>query len=206
MLLYVKRDSCFIDDICAFCVPPLRLPLLVPLRKHCVDTHLWTIWLKRRAPCCRTRHRSTRCWVISTASILQTCRLERDGVKCSAFRVWCAFRLTGCSFCWLPYRSRHHGCASVRRGWFSTWSRTSRPRYSSRAPWSSGRPGWRTWSPRCSSLTNTGPASPGRLGSSCSSGPSTGLQEKNTAAPTREKVTGLARFSCDGLHVSAARW
>ncbi|CAF99219.1 unnamed protein product [Tetraodon nigroviridis] len=77
----------------------------------------------------------------------------------------------------LGYRSRRPGCASARRGWSSTWSRTSRPRCSSRAPWSSGRPGWRTWSPRCSSRTSTGPVSPERPGSFCSSGPSTGLQK-----------------------------
>lgn len=107
----------------------------------------------------------------------------------------------------LLYRSRHHGCASVRREWFSTWSRTSRPHYSSKALWSSGQPGWRMWSLRCSSLTNTGPASPGQLDSSCSSGPSIGLQNKNGHTEIRLWVCSIVRdktlanaFSC--LHSS----
>lgn len=49
----------------------------MPLRKHCADTHLWTTWLRRRVPCCKTHHRSTRCWVISTVLTLPTYRSEQ---------------------------------------------------------------------------------------------------------------------------------
>lgn len=95
----------------------------------------------------------------------------------SVKRIYFFFVQTISSFSMLMFRNRHRGCASVRREWFSTWSRTSRPHYSSKALWSSGQPGWRMWSLRCSSLTSTGPASRGQLDSSCSSGPSIGLQK-----------------------------
>lgn len=54
-----------------------RLPLLVPLRKHCADTHLWTTWLRRHVLFCKTRHRSTRCWVILIVLTLPMYRSEQ---------------------------------------------------------------------------------------------------------------------------------
>lgn len=68
-------------------------------------------------------------------------------------------------------RSKRHGSASVRRARCSASSRTSRLRYSSRAPWSSGPPGSTTWSVRSSSPTRTGRVSLKRPASSCSNGP-----------------------------------
>lgn len=78
----------------------------------------------------------------------------------------------------LLYRNRPLGCASVRREWFSTWSRTSRLHYSSKALWSSGLPGWTTWSLRCLSPTSIDPVFPGLLDSFCLNGPFTGRLAK----------------------------
>lgn len=71
-------------------------------------------------------------------------------------------------------RSRRRGSASVMRAWCNVWSRTSRSPCSSRALWTSGPPGWTTWSLRSSSLTRAVAASPKLHASSCWSGPSTG--------------------------------
>lgn len=78
----------------------------------------------------------------------------------------------------LSYRSRRRGSASVTRAWSSVWSRTSRWPCSSRAPWTSGPPGWTMWSLRSWSLTRGAPASPKPPASSCSSGPSTGTERR----------------------------
>lgn len=179
----MNYSSVFSSNLSSNVHSSCRLPLLVPLRKRCADIHRWTTWLRRHALCCRTHPKSTRCWVISTALTLQTYRSEQFRVLFSVMPL--LYHAMCKSLVWfflLVYRSRHPGCASVRRVWSSIWSRTSRPPCSSKALWSNGQPGWTTWSPRCSSLTSTGPASPGQLGSSCWSGPSTGLKRAHSVS------------------------
>lgn len=80
----------------------------------------------------------------------------------------------------LCHRSRLPGCVSATRAWFSVWSRTLRSPCSSRALWTSGPPGWITWSLRSSNPTRAVPVSPKQLASSCSSGRFTGMKERNT--------------------------
>lgn len=83
--------------------------------------------------------------------------------------------LAECGVFVVSNRSRRRGCVSATKVWFSVWSRTLRSPCSSRALWTSGPPGWITWSLRFWSLTRAAPVSPKLHASSCSNGLSTGL-------------------------------
>lgn len=83
------------------------------------------------------------------------------------------------SFCWqhrlVLHRSKRRGCAGVTTQLCITWSRISRRHCSSRLRWSSGQPGWSTWSMMLWLRMLPVPTSQRELASSWWSGHSTGM-------------------------------